>query len=178
MHLKWSYSPEKPNLAQNRRFFESCDLEIWRMTLLNNRAPLLGNTKPCASFHHRMWIQTGVMLRKRLNGFFTSVTLAFDLWPWPLAWTSRRSLVIISKNLMMIRWWEHSEKDVKDGQADGRTEPFIELLGRSSKTVYCGCLALFLKQAPHINWKLMRQLMQFILKLCVWLYIPVIYIYI
>ena len=55
---------------------------------------------------------------------------------------------------MMIRWWEHSDKDVKDGQADGRTEPFIELLGRSWKTVYCGCLALFLKQAPHINWKL------------------------
>ena len=29
------------NLRQNRRFIVPCDLEIWRMTLKNNRAPLL-----------------------------------------------------------------------------------------------------------------------------------------
>ena len=28
-----SYSPEMPNLGQIRRLLESCDLEIWRMTL-------------------------------------------------------------------------------------------------------------------------------------------------
>ena len=37
----WSYSPETPNLGQIRRFLEPCDLEIWRMTLKNKRAPLL-----------------------------------------------------------------------------------------------------------------------------------------
>ena len=60
-------------------FFVPCDLEIWRMTLKNNRAPLLCYFKLCASFHHHMWIQTGVTVRKRLNGVMTSVTLTFDL---------------------------------------------------------------------------------------------------
>ena len=154
---KWSYSLETPNLGQNRRFFVPCDLDIWRMTLKNNRAPplcyfklcasflshlsiqnevtvrkrqiwvkigdclsrvtlinsralLLCYFKLCASFHSHPWIQTGVTVRKRLSWFLTSVTLTFDLWPWPFAWISRLSLVIIPENSMMIRWWEHSEK--------------------------------------------------------------------
>ena len=37
-------SPETPNLGQIRRFFEPCDLEIWWMTLKNNRAPLLATS--------------------------------------------------------------------------------------------------------------------------------------
>ena len=88
MDLNWSYSPETPNLGQIRRFLEPCDLEIWRMTLKNNRAPLLSIIKPYAWFHHHMWIQTGVTVRKRLSWVVTSVTLTFDLWPWPLAWIS------------------------------------------------------------------------------------------
>ena len=107
-----------PNLGQNQRFCSSCDLEIWRMTLKNNRAPLLSNIKLCASFHHHMWIQTGVTVRKRLSGVMTSVTLTFDLWPWPLAWTSLLSMVITPENFMMIRWQEHSEKGVTDRQTD------------------------------------------------------------
>ena len=51
--------------------------------------------------------------------FFTSVTLTFDLWPWPFAWTSLWSLVI---NFMMILWWEHCQKGVTDRQTDGQTE--------------------------------------------------------
>ena len=73
-----------PNLGQIRRFLEPCDLEIWRMTLKNNRAPLLSNIKLYASFHHHMWIQTGVTVRKRLSWVVTSVTLPFcmDLPRW------------------------------------------------------------------------------------------------
>ena len=41
----WSYSPETLNLGQNRQFFVPCNLEIWRMTLQNNRAPLLCHFK-------------------------------------------------------------------------------------------------------------------------------------
>ena len=78
-----SYSPETPNLGQNGRFFEPRDLEIWRMTLKKNRTPLLRNIKVYASFHHHMWIQTGVTARKRQSLVMISVTLAFDLWPWP-----------------------------------------------------------------------------------------------
>ena len=35
-----------------------CDLEIWRMMLKNNRAPLLCSFKLFASFHSHQWIQT------------------------------------------------------------------------------------------------------------------------
>ena len=160
VNSNWSYSPETPNLVQIRRFLEPCDLEIWRMTLKNNRAPLLcyfnfvhhfiatgefklelqsgnaqsgsnstnfsrdleiwrmtlknnrapllSNIKLYVSFHHHISIQTGVTVRKRLSWVVTSVALIFDLWPWPFAWSLPWSLVITPENFMMIRWWEHS----------------------------------------------------------------------
>ena len=96
------------------------------MTLKNNRAPLLCCFQLCAWFHCHMWIQTGVRVRKRLSWVLTSVTLTFDLWPWPFAWTSLLTMVITPENFMMIRWWEHGEKGVTDrrtdGQTDGRTD--------------------------------------------------------
>ena len=129
MNSNLSYSPETPNLGQIRRFLEPCHLEIWRMTLKNNRAPLLSNIKLYASFHYHMWIHTGVTVRKRLSWVVTSVTLTFDLWPWPFAWTLLWSLVITPENFMMIRWWQHSQKGVTDrrtdGQTDGQTENTI-----------------------------------------------------
>ena len=72
-------SLETPNLGQIRRFLAPCDLEPWPMTLKNNRAPLLSNIKLYLSFHHHMWIQTGVTVRKQLSWVVTSVTLTFDL---------------------------------------------------------------------------------------------------
>ena len=122
MNSNWSYSPETPNLGQIRRFLEPCDLEIWWMTLKNNRAPLLCCFPLCAWFHCHMWIQTGVRVRKRLSWVLTSVTLTFDLWPWPFAWTSLLTMVITPENLMMIRWWEHGEKGVTDRRTDGQTD--------------------------------------------------------
>ena len=152
MNSNWSYSPETPNLGQIRRILEQCDLEFWRMTFRNNRAPLLcyfklctafhshwwiqtgvtvrkrpiwvkldkflapcdleiwrmtlknnrarllSNIKLYVSFHHHMWIQTGVTVRKRLSWVVTSVTFTFNLWPWPFAWTLPWSLV--------ITWWK------------------------------------------------------------------------
>ena len=122
MYSNWSYSPETPNLGQIRRFLEPCDLEIWRMTLKNNRAPLLCCFQLCAWFHCHMWIQTGVRVRKRLSWVLTSVTLTFDLWPWTFAWTSLLTMVITPENFMMIQWWEHGEKGVTDRQTDRRTD--------------------------------------------------------
>ena len=131
VNLNWSYSPEMPNLGQIQRFLAPGDLEIWRRTLKNNREPLLSNIKLYISFHHHKWIQTGVTVRKRLSWVVTSVTLTFDLWPWPFAWTLPWSVVITPENFVMIRWWEHSQKGVTDRQTDGQKIPFIELLGRS-----------------------------------------------
>ena len=87
MNSNWSYSPETPNLGQIRRFLELCDPAIWRMTLKNNRAPLLCYFKLYASFHSHRWIQAGVTVRKRpiwvkIDDFFSRVTLQFDVWPW------------------------------------------------------------------------------------------------
>ena len=87
MNSNWSYSPETPNLGQNRRFFEPRDLAIWRMTLKNNRAPLPCYFKLCASFRSHRWFQTWVTVRKRpiwvkIDDFLSRVTLQFDVWPW------------------------------------------------------------------------------------------------
>ena len=85
------------------------------MTLKNNRAPLLRNIKLYAPFHHQMWIRTGVTVWKRLSWVMTSVTLTFDQWPWPFAWTSLLSWVITPENFVMIRWWEHSQQGKSEG---------------------------------------------------------------
>ena len=85
--LRPAYSPETPHLGQSRWCFVPCDLEIWWLTLENNRASLLCCFKLCATFHSYRWIQTGVTVRKRpiwvkFDDFFSRVTLQFDLWPW------------------------------------------------------------------------------------------------
>ena len=90
------------------------------MTLGNNRPPPLSNIELCASFHHCMWIQTGVTVRRRVNWVLTFVTLTFKLWPWPVAWTSLLSMVITA-NFTMIWWHEHFEKGVTDRWTDGQT---------------------------------------------------------
>ena len=67
-------------------FFVLHDLEIWQMSLKNNRAPLLCYFKLWASFQSHWWIQTGVTVRKRQIwvkiDIFSRVTLNFGRWPW------------------------------------------------------------------------------------------------
>ena len=92
------------------------------MTLKNTRVPLISNIKLCASFQRHMWIQIGVRVRKRLNGVMTSVTLTFDVWPRPFAWTSCLSMVMTPENFRMIWWQEHCQKGVTDGWTDRRTD--------------------------------------------------------
>ena len=76
-----------PNSGQNLRFSVQCDLEIWWMTLKNNRAPLLCRFKLCASFHSHQWIKTKVTVRKRsirakISDLLSRVTSKFNGWPW------------------------------------------------------------------------------------------------
>ena len=78
---------KRPIWVKIDNIFEPCDLAIWRMTLKNNRAPLLCYFKLCASFRSHWWIQSGVTVRKRpiwvkFDDFFSRVTLKFDGWPW------------------------------------------------------------------------------------------------
>ena len=169
MNSNWSYSPETPNSeSKSVGFFVPCDLEIWRTTLKNDKAPLLYYIKLCTSCQNHEWIQTGVTIWKRsiwvkitifwslkfdgwpwktighlfyaissfVHDFITihefklelrsgngyiglwSVTLTFDLWRWPFAWTSHLSLVITPDNFTMIQWWKHSENGVTVGWTD------------------------------------------------------------
>ena len=108
----------------------------------NNRTHLLNYFKHCASFRSLMWIQTGVTVLKHLIWVLTSVTLTFDFWPRPLAWTSLLSMVITPENSMMIRGQEHSEKVVTDRRIDKRTErsvlraAWLQLKIRSNKSEF------------------------------------------
>ena len=73
--------------GSNSTILELCDLEIWRMTLKNNRAPLLCYFKLYASFRSHRWIEAWVTVRRRpiwvkIDDFFSRVTLLFDVWPW------------------------------------------------------------------------------------------------
>ena len=87
MNSNLSYSPETLNSGQSLWLSVPCDLEIWQMTLRNNRTPLLCYFKLCASFHSHWWIQTEVAVRKlsvrvNIGDFVACVTLKFDRWPW------------------------------------------------------------------------------------------------
>ena len=82
MNSNWSCCPETPNLGQFRRFLEPCDIEIWRMTLKNNRAPLLCYFKLYASFCSHRWIQAGVTVRKR--PIWVKIYVFLAVWPWNL----------------------------------------------------------------------------------------------
>ena len=66
--------------------FVPCDLEIWRMTLKSNRAPLLCCFKLCASFHCHQWTLAGATVLKhpiwvKIDNFFCHVTWKFDRLP-------------------------------------------------------------------------------------------------
>ena len=68
-------------------FFVPCDLEIWRMTLKDNRAPLLCSFKLCVSFHSLLWNQDEDTVRKhqiwvKISDLLSRVTLKFDRRPW------------------------------------------------------------------------------------------------
>ena len=87
MNSNWSYSPETLNSGQNWQYFVPCDLEIWWMTLENDRAPHLYQFKLCAPFQIHQWSQTWVTVWKRsilvkIGDILSRVNLKFDGWPW------------------------------------------------------------------------------------------------
>ena len=68
-------------------FLVPCDLEIWWMTLKNNRAHLLFYIKPCASLQSHQWIETwGTVwkrsIRVKISDFLSPMTLKFNGRPW------------------------------------------------------------------------------------------------
>ena len=70
-------------LGQNRRIFFPCDLEIWWITLKNNRAPFVHYFKLFASFCRHQSIQNGVGVWKRPIQVKISNSFC-PMWPWNL----------------------------------------------------------------------------------------------
>ena len=107
--FNWSDSPETSNLGQNQQIFKPCDLEIWRMTFKNNRAPLLCYFKLCAAFRSHWWIQTGVTVRKRpLWVKFDVFFYPYDLEIWQMTFKNNRAPVPCYFKLCVSfhsHWW-------------------------------------------------------------------------
>ena len=113
-HVKLELQSGNAQFGSNSAIFVPCDLEIWWMTLKNNRAPLLCCFKLSAQFCSHWWIQIGVTVRNRpiwvkMNDFISRVpgwgggggvrgrvTLKFDGWPWKtighLSWATSSSV--------------------------------------------------------------------------------------
>ena len=78
--VKLELQSENAQFGSKSAFLVPCDVEIWRMTLNNYRAPLLCSFKLCAVFHSHWRIQTGVTVRKlsiwvKIDNVFICVTL-------------------------------------------------------------------------------------------------------
>ena len=121
MFSNLSYSPETPNLGQIQRFLDPCDLDIWWMTLKNNRALHLCCFQLCAWFHCHMWIQTGVKSPETTK---LGVDLC-DLDRWPLTLTFCMDITFDHGNnswkfhddTMMGTWWKRCDR-----RTDRRTD--------------------------------------------------------
>ena len=93
------------------QFFVPCDLEIWRVTLKNNRAPLLCYFKICASFFAMGELNWGYSPETPNLGqnqpFFSRMTLKFDGWSWKtIGYISyqHQALCIVSWSFVNPNW--------------------------------------------------------------------------
>ena len=84
-------------------------LEIWWMTLENNRAPLIYYTKLCASFKSHRWSQTWVIVRKRssrvkIGDFFVLCDL--EIWWMTLKknWASLLYYIMLCASFQSHEW--------------------------------------------------------------------------
>ena len=69
-------------------FFVPCDLEIWWMTLKNNRTPLPCYFKLCASLCSNWLIQTWVTVQKR--SIWVKKTIFLAVWPCNLMYDLKK----------------------------------------------------------------------------------------
>ena len=109
--------------------FFPCDLNIWQMTLKNNRAHLLSYFKLCVSFHSHLSIQNGVTVRKcqiwvNINDFF--VPCGLEIWRMTLKNT--RALLRCSFKLCVSfhnLLWNQNEVTVRQHQIGVKIAIFL-----------------------------------------------------
>ena len=121
VNSNWSYSPETLNLGQNRQFF--CPVWLWYL----NRWPwktIAHLFYVTLSFVHHFIVIGEFKLESHSGNtqigarfVLTSVTLTFDFWPGPFAWTSLLSMVIAPEN----SWW-YDGRNIVQKVSDVRTD--------------------------------------------------------
>ena len=82
--LRPAYSPETPNLGQNRWCFVSCDLEIWWMTL-----ETIGHLSFAVSSFVQHFVAIGELKLELQSGnaqFGSNWTIFRAVWPWNLTY--------------------------------------------------------------------------------------------
>ena len=123
----WSHSPETSNLGQNRQFLCRVTLKfdgwpwktIWHFSYTTSHL-----------VHHFITICEFKLELQSGNGKLDFDLCDLDLWTWLL------SMLTTPENFMMIRWPEHCQKCVTNGQTDRqtggrtdrRTEPYMSCL--------------------------------------------------
>ena len=80
--FKLEWQSGNAQFCSKSAIFVPCGLEIWRMTLKNNTAPLLCYFKIWASFHSHLWIQ--LELHSEESQFWVKIDIFLALWPWNL----------------------------------------------------------------------------------------------
>ena len=110
------YSPETLNTGQNQQLFVPCDLEIWWMTVKNNRASLLDTA---SSFVHnfiaisefKLELQSGKANFRSKS--MSRVTMKFNRWPWKTIcyfklcalWLQSGNAQFGSKSMIFLAVW-------------------------------------------------------------------------
>ena len=114
--------------ASKLAFFVLRDLEIWWMTLKNNRAPLLYYIKLRAAFQSHWYIHAGVTVRKRsiqvkIGDFFFSMTLKIDM----TLRNNRAPLLCCFKLCASFHshWWIQTGVTVRNAQLRSKSIIFL-----------------------------------------------------
>ena len=78
----WVTVRKRPIWVKISDFLNPCGLEIWRMTLKNNRTPHLCYHKLWSSFHSHLFSPTWVTVPKR--PIWVKIGNFLPVWPWNL----------------------------------------------------------------------------------------------
>ena len=92
----------------NSKILEPCDLEIWRTTFQNDRAPLQCYFELNASFHSHWWIQIGVTVRTPNLGQIRRFLEPCDLEIWRMTSKYNRAPLLCYLKLyasFRSNWW-------------------------------------------------------------------------
>ena len=126
-----------------------CYLQIWQMTLQNNRAPLLCCFKLCALCHSHQSIQIGVTVWITQFGSKSAIFVRCDLEVWQMNLKNNRTYRLCCFKLCASF---HSHQSIKTGVTVRRRVRFDKHRHKMSKWITSGIL-----KSIHFRDKLYRK---------------------